>query len=47
MDFSLSSEQEAIRDLARKLLSERCSDERSQQLERSGVWFDHGSGRSW
>jgi len=40
LDFSLSSEQEAIRDLARKLFSERCSDARSQQLERSGAWFD-------
>jgi alkylation response protein AidB-like acyl-CoA dehydrogenase len=40
VDFSLSSEQEAIRDLARKLFSERCSDERSAKLERSGEWFD-------
>ena len=40
LDFSLSEEQEAIRDLARKILSERCSDERSPQLERSGDWFD-------
>ena len=40
MDFSFSSEQEAVRDLARKLFSERCSDERTQQLERSGVWYD-------
>jgi alkylation response protein AidB-like acyl-CoA dehydrogenase len=40
VDFSLSSEQQAIRDLARKLFSERCSDERSAQLERSGEWFD-------
>ena len=40
MDFSLSSEQEAVRDLARKIFSERCSDERTQQLERSGEWYD-------
>jgi alkylation response protein AidB-like acyl-CoA dehydrogenase len=40
VDFSLSAEQEAVRDLARKLFSERCSDERSKQLERSGAWFD-------
>ena len=40
MDFSLSSEQEAVRDLARKIFSERCSDERTQQLERSGDWYD-------
>ena len=40
MDFALSSEQEAIRDLARKLFSERCSDERIRALERSGEWFD-------
>ncbi len=42
MDFSLTSEQEAIRDLARKLFSERCSDERTKQLEHSGEWFDLG-----
>ena len=35
-----ASEQEAMRDLARKIFSERCSDERSKQLERSGDWFD-------
>jgi alkylation response protein AidB-like acyl-CoA dehydrogenase len=40
MDFSLSPDQEAVRELARKLFSERCSDERNQQLERSGEWFD-------
>lgn len=40
MDFALSSEQEAVRDLARKLFSERCSDERTRALERSGEWFD-------
>jgi len=40
VDFSLSSEQEAVRDLARKIFSERCSDERTQQLERSGEWYD-------
>jgi len=40
LDFSLSSEQEAVRDLARKIFSERCSDERTQQLERSGDWYD-------
>jgi alkylation response protein AidB-like acyl-CoA dehydrogenase len=40
VDFSLSSEQETVRDLARKIFSERCSDERTRQLERSGVWYD-------
>jgi alkylation response protein AidB-like acyl-CoA dehydrogenase len=40
VDFSYSSEQEAVRDLARKIFSERCSDERSRQLERSGTWWD-------
>ncbi len=40
MDFALSNEQEAVRDLARKIFSERCSDERTRDLERSGEWFD-------
>ncbi len=40
MDFSLSSEQEAVRDLARKIFAERCSDARTKELERSGAWWD-------
>jgi alkylation response protein AidB-like acyl-CoA dehydrogenase len=40
MDFSLSDEQQAIRDLARKILSERVRHERLLELERSGEWFD-------
>jgi alkylation response protein AidB-like acyl-CoA dehydrogenase len=40
LDFALSNEQEAVRDLARKIFSERCSDERTRELERSGEWFD-------
>jgi alkylation response protein AidB-like acyl-CoA dehydrogenase len=40
VDFSLSTEQEAVRDLARRIFSERCSDERIRSLERSGEWFD-------
>jgi hypothetical protein len=40
VDFSFSAEQEAIRDLARRIFSERTSDERTQELERSGAWWD-------
>jgi alkylation response protein AidB-like acyl-CoA dehydrogenase len=40
VDFSLSAEQEAVQGLARKLFSERCSDERTKQLERGGPWWD-------
>ena len=40
MDFSLTEEQEAIRDLAGKILSERVRHERLLELERSGEWFD-------
>jgi 3-oxocholest-4-en-26-oyl-CoA dehydrogenase beta subunit len=40
MDFSLGEEQQAIRDLARKILSERVGHERLLELERSGEWFD-------
>lgn len=40
MDFSLSEEQEAVRDLARQILSENVSHERLTELARSGEWFD-------
>jgi hypothetical protein len=40
VDFSFSAEQEAIRDLARRIFSERTSDERTKELERSGAWWD-------
>ena len=40
MDFSLSEEQEAIRDLARQILGDRVTHERLLELERSGDWFD-------
>jgi alkylation response protein AidB-like acyl-CoA dehydrogenase len=40
MDFSLTEEQEAIRDLARQILADRVTHERLLELERSGEWFD-------
>jgi hypothetical protein len=40
MDFSLTDEQQAIRDLAEKILSEQVRHERLLELERSGEWFD-------
>jgi alkylation response protein AidB-like acyl-CoA dehydrogenase len=40
MDFSLSEEQEAIRDLARQIHDDRVTHERLLELERSGDWFD-------
>ncbi len=40
MDFSLSEEQEAIRDLARQILSDNVRHERLLELEKSGEWFD-------
>jgi hypothetical protein len=40
VDFSLSEDQEAIRDLARQIFSGGVSHERLLELERSGEWFD-------
>jgi 3-oxocholest-4-en-26-oyl-CoA dehydrogenase beta subunit len=40
MDFSLTEEQEAIRDLARRIFADRVTHERLLELERSGEWFD-------
>jgi alkylation response protein AidB-like acyl-CoA dehydrogenase len=47
MDFSLTDEQEALRELARKILADRCSHERMKQLESGGAsgsddWYDPG-----
>jgi alkylation response protein AidB-like acyl-CoA dehydrogenase len=40
MDFSLTEEQEAVRDLARQILSEGASHDRLLALSKSGEWFD-------
>ena len=40
MDFSLTDEQEAIRDLARKILGDLVTHERLTQIEREDAWFD-------
>src|SRR5260221_4048219 len=40
MDFSLSEEQEAIRSLARQILSDLVSPERHKELEADDQWFD-------
>lgn len=39
MDFTLTEEQEAIRDLAARILSERLPPERLRALEQDGTWF--------
>ncbi len=39
MDFTLSDEQEAIRDLAARILSEQLPPERLRALEEAGTWF--------
>ena len=40
MDFSLNEEQEAVRDLARQILSDVSTPERLRQLEVAGEWVD-------
>ena len=40
MDFSLSEEQEAVRDLAAQIFSDNVTHERLSELTRSGEWFD-------
>lgn len=40
MDFSLSDEQEALRELARKIFADRVTHERTKQLEAKGEWVD-------
>jgi len=39
MDFTLSEEQEAIRDLASRILTEQLPPERLRALEEAGTWF--------
>ncbi len=40
MDFSLNDEQQAIADMAGRLFSDHCSDERQAAFDRSGAPFD-------
>ena len=40
MDFSFSEEQEAVRDLARRIFADRIDPERQKQLESGPEWFD-------
>jgi alkylation response protein AidB-like acyl-CoA dehydrogenase len=40
MDFSLSDDQQALRELARKIFADRSSPERMKALEASGEWVD-------
>lgn len=40
MDFKLNDEQEALLDLARRILTDRSTQERLDALDRSGEWFD-------
>ena len=45
MDFSLSEEQQEVRDLARKILEDRCTHERLKQVEASADGVDLELGR--
>jgi alkylation response protein AidB-like acyl-CoA dehydrogenase len=40
MDFSYGEEQQAVRDLARRILADGTSHDRAKTLESSGEWFD-------
>ena len=40
MDFALSEEQEAIRELAQQILSDRVTHDRLLELEKGDTWFD-------
>jgi alkylation response protein AidB-like acyl-CoA dehydrogenase len=40
MDFNLTQDQEALRDLARTILGDHSTDERLKSLKASGEWFD-------
>jgi len=40
MDFAFTSEQEALRELARQILQDHATHERLRALEASGEWFD-------
>jgi alkylation response protein AidB-like acyl-CoA dehydrogenase len=40
VDFSFSDEQQAIRELARRIFADHVSHERLRELETSGEWFD-------
>jgi alkylation response protein AidB-like acyl-CoA dehydrogenase len=40
VDFSFNEDQEAIRELARQILSDQSSPERSKELEETGEWYD-------
>lgn len=40
MDFALTEEQEAVVDLARQILTDRCTQERLREVESGAEWFD-------
>lgn len=40
MDFAIDEDREAVRDLAGKILADRCSHERLKELEDAGAWLD-------
>jgi len=43
MNFGLTQEQEALRDLARTILADHVTHERLKQLEENGDWFDEAA----
>ncbi len=40
MDFTFTADQEALRELARKILTDHSTDDRLKQLKAAGEWFD-------
>ena len=41
MDFGFSEEQEALRELARKILGDHTAHDRLKEIEKGPDWFDH------
>ena len=41
MDFAFTEEQEALRDLARKILGDHTAHDRLKEIEKGPDWFDH------
>ena len=41
MDFAFSEEQEALRELARKILGDHTAHDRLKEIEKGPDWFDH------
>jgi acyl-CoA dehydrogenase len=44
MDFDLTQDQQALRDLARRILTDHVTDDRLKSLKAAGEWWD---GQTW